>query len=50
MAKHSKQGVPSTGNGRTGGQKPARLQVTQQTSTGTTLWKQTAKLWGSRSK
>jgi hypothetical protein len=44
--KHRKNGTPSTGNGVTGGRKPARLEVSQQTSTGTTLWKATAAMFG----
>lgn len=41
---------PRTGDGRKGGQKPKRLQVTQKTSTGATLWKATAALFGRKKK
>jgi hypothetical protein len=50
MGKHSKDGQPATGNGRTGGKKPAKAQITQKTSGGATLWKATARLWGAKKK
>lgn len=50
MARHRKEGTPATGNGRTGGKKPAKAQITQKTSTGATLWKATARLWGAKKK
>jgi hypothetical protein len=36
---------PRTGDGRKGGKKPKRLQVTQKTSSGSILWKATAALF-----
>jgi len=47
MGKHSK---PTTGDGRKGGEKPKRLQVTVKSSTGTTLWKQTVALFSKKKK
>lgn len=46
MGKHDQQ--PRTGDGRTGGNKPKRLQVTVKTETGTTLWGQTTGLFGKK--
>jgi hypothetical protein len=50
MGKHNAKpptgkGLPRTGNGRTGGAKPAKTQVSMTTSTGTVLWKLTSKLF-----
>lgn len=42
-----KHGAPSTGDGRSSGKKPQKSQITQKSSSGVTLWKLTAKLWGS---
>lgn len=39
-------GKPTTGDGRKGGKKPAKSQITQRNASGTNLVKQTAKLWG----
>jgi hypothetical protein len=39
---------PSTGNGRTGGRKPAKTQVTVKTSKDTTLWDQTVALFSKK--
>jgi hypothetical protein len=41
---------PRTGDGRTGGRKPKRLEVTQKTSSGTFLWKATAALFSRKKK
>lgn len=46
MGKHSGD-VPTTGNGRTGGKKPARTQMAVRTKGGTILWKATAAIFGS---
>jgi hypothetical protein len=48
MGKHTPGDVPSTGNGRTGGKKPGRGQVSITTSTGTVIWKATAALFGKK--
>lgn len=37
--------LPSTGDGKTGGEKPKRGQVTAKTKTGTFLWKQTTDMY-----
>lgn len=44
----AKSGQPRTGDGRTGGQKPNRLQVTAKSPTGTTLWGQTVALFSKK--
>lgn len=49
MGKHTKDGTPATGDGRTSGKKPAKTQISQSTKSGTVLLKQTAKLWGAKS-
>lgn len=36
---------PRTGNGRTGGEKPKRGQVTAKTKSGTVQWKQTTDMY-----
>lgn len=51
MGKHSESsgaGQPSTGNGRTGGPKPQKTQISQSTASGTVLSKVTAALWGAK--
>lgn len=45
-----KNDQPRTGDGRTGGQKPQRAQVTAKTPTGTVLWKQTAGMFSTKPK
>lgn len=45
-----KHGTPSTGDGKTSKSKPQKPQISQKTSSGTILWKLTAKLWGSGKK
>lgn len=47
MGRHE---APRTGNGQTGGAKPTKAQCSVKTSTGVTLWKATAKIFGSREK
>lgn len=41
----SKKDKPKTGDGRTGGAKPAKTQVSMKTRTGTMLWKATVNLF-----
>jgi hypothetical protein len=42
-----RHGAPSTGDGRSSkGEKPKRTQITQMTSNGVNLTKETGKLWG----
>jgi len=43
--KHRPKEAPRTGNGRTGGEKPQRGQVSITTKSGTILWKATAGLF-----
>lgn len=48
MGKHTPGEVPRTGNGRTGGKKPKRLELAQRTKTGTIIWRATAAIFGSK--
>lgn len=46
MGRHNKDGVPSTGNGRTGGVKPTKASSVVRRPSGSISWKATAAIFG----